>query len=408
MQEFCVELFAMTTLLATTSRLHELHCAACGAPHSAFQLQRVSICCAQPLLATYDLQEPLPRSAGIELADNSMWRYRSLLPLLEEANRVTLGEGWTPLLALPRLAARYGFSDVRLKDEGQNPTGSFKARGLSMAISKAKELGATGCIIPTAGNAGVAMAAYCARAGLRAVVVMPRHTPQAFREECYWYGAEVHLVDGLINDCAARVRELNAAGELLDVSTLKEPYRLEGKKTMGYELAEQLNWCLPDVLLYPAGGGTGLIGIWKALREMLALGWLPAGARLPRMVAVQAANCCPLVETRAGRQANCQAYVGQPTIANGLAVPRPLGEPLMLDVLDESAGLALAITDEQMLEGLRELGKEEGLFVAPEGAAVWMAARHLLSTGWIRPEEQVLLLNTGSGQKYLENIVGLA
>ncbi|MBX0292235.1 threonine synthase [Hymenobacter sp. HSC-4F20] len=398
----------MKTLLATTSRLHELHCAACGAPHSAFQLQRVSECCSQPLIADYDLQEPLTRTAGIELADNSMWRYRSLLPLLDEANRVSLGEGWTPMLELPRLAARYGFSDLRLKDEGQNPTGSFKARGLSMAVSKAKELGATGCIIPTAGNAGVAMAAYCARAGLRAVVVMPRHTPQAFREECYWYGADVHLVDGLINDCATRVRELNAAGELLDVSTLKEPYRLEGKKTMGYELAEQLNWHLPDVLLYPAGGGTGLIGIWKAVREMLALGWLPAGTKLPRMVAVQAANCCPLVETRAGRQANCHAYVGRPTIANGLAVPRPLGEPLMLDVLAESGGTALAITDEQMLEGLRELGKEEGLFVAPEGAAVWMAARQLLSIGWIQPEEQVLLLNTGSAQKYLENIIGLA
>ncbi|WP_460620570.1 threonine synthase [Hymenobacter tenuis] len=398
----------MTTLLATTSRLHELHCAACHAPHSAFTLQRVSDCCAQPLLASYDLGEPLSRTAGIRTAENSMWRYGALLPLLDERNRVTLGEGWTPLLPLPRLAAHYGFADLLLKDEGQNPTGSFKARGLGMAISKAKELGVSGCIIPTAGNAGVAMAAYCARAGLRAVVVMPRHTPQAFREECYWYGAEVHLVDGLINDCAARVRELNAAGELLDVSTLKEPYRLEGKKTMGYEIAEQLNWQLPDVLLYPAGGGTGLIGIWKALREMQTLGWLPAHAKLPRMVAVQAASCCPLVATVSGQQANCHNYVGQPTIANGLAVPRPLGEPLMLEVLQQSKGMALAITDAQMLEGLRELGKEEGLFVAPEGAAVWMAARHLLQTGWLRPEEQVLLLNTGSAQKYLENIVGQA
>ncbi|GAB3287673.1 threonine synthase [Hymenobacter tenuis] len=360
------------------------------------------------MLASYDLGEPLSRTAGIRTAENSMWRYGALLPLLDERNRVTLGEGWTPLLPLPRLAAHYGFADLLLKDEGQNPTGSFKARGLGMAISKAKELGVSGCIIPTAGNAGVAMAAYCARAGLRAVVVMPRHTPQAFREECYWYGAEVHLVDGLINDCAARVRELNAAGELLDVSTLKEPYRLEGKKTMGYEIAEQLNWQLPDVLLYPAGGGTGLIGIWKALREMQTLGWLPAHAKLPRMVAVQAASCCPLVATVSGQQANCHNYVGQPTIANGLAVPRPLGEPLMLEVLQQSKGMALAITDAQMLEGLRELGKEEGLFVAPEGAAVWMAARHLLQTGWLRPEEQVLLLNTGSAQKYLENIVGQA
>ncbi|SNC68095.1 threonine synthase [Hymenobacter gelipurpurascens] len=395
-----------STLLDTTTRLQELHCAACDAPHSAFQLQRVSECCGQPLVARYDLREPISRTAGIDLAENSMWRYHSLLPLLDEANRVSLGEGWTPMLTLQRLGHRYGLRDLRLKDEGQNPTGSFKARGLSMAISKAKELGVTGCIIPTAGNAGVAMAAYCARAGLRAVVVMPRHTPKAFKEECYWYGAEVHLVDGLINDCAARVRELNANGELLDISTLKEPYRLEGKKTMGYELAEQLNWTLPDVLLYPAGGGTGLIGIWKALREMQQLGWLPKEAKLPRMVAVQSANCCPLVETRAGRQANCHSYVGQPTIANGLAVPRPLGEPLMLQTLDESQGLALAITDEQMLEGMRELARLEGLFVAPEGAAVWMAARHLLETGWLRPEEQILLLNTGSGQKYLDNVEG--
>ncbi|WP_375437390.1 threonine synthase [uncultured Hymenobacter sp.] len=396
----------MKTLLDTPTRLHELHCAACHTAYSAFTMQRVSECCAQPLLATYHLAEPLARTAGIEATENSMWRYRSLLPLFDDAHKVSLGEGWTPLLEMRRLGARYGLHDLRLKDEGQNPTGSFKARGLSMAVSKAKELGATGCIIPTAGNAGVAMAAYCARAGLRAVVVMPRHTPKAFKEECYWYGAEVHLVDGLINDCAARVRELNANGELLDVSTLKEPYRLEGKKTMGYELAEQLNWQLPDVLLYPAGGGTGLIGIWKAFREMQTLGWLPADAKLPRMVAVQAANCCPLVETLSGRQPNCHAYVGQPTIANGLAVPRPLGEQLMLQVLDESRGAAISITDEQMLEGMRELAQLEGLFVAPEGGAVWMAARHLLQTGWLKPEEQILLLNTGSGQKYMDNVEG--
>ncbi|SNR68441.1 threonine synthase [Hymenobacter mucosus] len=396
----------MTTLQATSSRLQVLNCAACGAPHTAFTLQRVSECCAQPLLAHYALHEPLSREQGIDTAENSMWRYHAVLPLLDEANRVSLGEGWTPLLPLHRLGARYGLADLLLKDEGQNPTGSFKARGLSMAISKAKELGVTGCIIPTAGNAGVAMAAYCARAGLRAVVVMPRHTPKAFKEECYWYGADVHLVDGLINDCAARVRELNADGALLDVSTLKEPYRLEGKKTMGYELAEQLNWTLPDVLLYPAGGGTGLIGIWKAFQEMKAMGWLPATAQLPRMVAVQAATCCPLVETLAGHQANCHSYVGQPTIANGLAVPRPLGEPLMLQVLQESQGTAISITDEQMLEGMRELARLEGLFVAPEGAAVWMAARELLQTGWLQPNERMVLLNTGSAQKYLDNVEG--
>jgi len=390
------------------SRMHALHCAHCGTTYSPFELQGVSACCQQPLVADYDLHVPLSRAAGINLADSSMWRYGALLPLLDEANKVTLGEGLTPLLALPQLGARYGFSDLTLKDEGQNPTGSFKARGLSMAVSKAKELGVRGCIIPTAGNAGVAMAAYCARGGLTATVVMPRHTPEAFKEECYWYGAQVELVDGLINDCAARVRQLNAGGELLDISTLKEPYRLEGKKTMGYELAEQFNWELPDVLLYPAGGGTGLIGIWKAFQEMKALGWLAPDAKLPRMVAVQAENCCPLLETYLGRQANCHHYNGRPTLANGLAVPRPLGEPLMLQVLRESQGTVVAISEEGMLEGMRELGNHEGLFVAPEGAAVWMAARQLLAEGWLRADERILLLNTGSGQKYMSNVAGRA
>ncbi len=391
---------------SSVSRLHALHCSACGTAYSAFELQRVSACCAVPLVADYDTSERLAPGAVINTADASMWRYGALLPLLDERNKVTLGEGFTSLLKLPRLGARHGLASLLLKDEGQNPTGSFKARGLSMAVSKALELGVAGCIIPTAGNAGVALAAYCARAGLAATVVMPRHTPDAFKEECYWYGADVELVDGLISDCGARVRELNAAGALLDVSTLKEPYRLEGKKTMGYEIAEQLNWQLPDVLLYPAGGGTGLIGIWKAFREMQALGWLGPDAKLPRMVAVQAENCCPLLETYEGRQPNCHHYQGRPTLANGLAVPHPLGEALMLRVLRESQGTVVAISEENMLAGMRELAQQEGLFVAPEGAAVWMAARQLLASGWLRPHEQVLLLNTGSAQKYLANVTG--
>jgi threonine synthase len=396
------------TAASLLSRIHSLHCTRCHTPYSPFELQSVSPCCQQPLVADYDLHYAPTPAEAISQADSSMWRYGALLPLLSEANKVTLGEGMTPLLALPRLGSKYGFSALTLKDEGQNPTGSFKARGLSMAISKAKELGTQGCIIPTAGNAGVAMAAYCARGGLSATVVMPRHTPEAFKEECYWYGAQVELVDGLINDCAARVRELNAGGELLDISTLKEPYRLEGKKTMGYEIAEQLNWQLPDVLLYPAGGGTGLIGIWKALQEMKAMGWLAPETALPRMVAVQAENCRPLYDTYFGHQANSLNYNGRPTLANGLAVPRPLGEPLMLDVLRESQGTVVSISEEGMLEGMRELGQQEGLFVAPEGAAVWMAARQLLGTGWLRADERILLLNTGSGQKYMSNVAGRA
>jgi threonine synthase len=356
-----------------------------------------------PLLAHYNSDGHFPKEV-LKQREATMWRYQEMLPVLQKENMVSLGEGFTPLLTLSNLAKQYELKSLLLKDEGQNPTGSFKARGLSMAISKAKEHGVEGCIIPTAGNAGVAMAAYCAKAGMRAVVVMPRHTPKAFRDECYWYGAEVVLVDGLINDCAAKIKELNSQGELLDVSTLKEPYRLEGKKTMGYEIAEQLNWNLPDVILYPAGGGTGLIGIWKAFREMQQLGWLEPTEQLPRMVAVQAANCQPLVETFYGRQPNAQNYVGKPTIANGLAVPRPIGEPLMLQTLQESGGSAISITDEEMISGLRELGAREGLFVAPEGAAVWMAARKLLDTGCIAADEQILLLNTGSGQKYMENL----
>ncbi|WP_375416466.1 threonine synthase [uncultured Hymenobacter sp.] len=389
------------------SRLSSLHCSQCGTVYSAFEMQHTSACCRVPLVADYDLTEPLSKDV-INQAEPSMWRYAALLPLLHDENRVSLGEGLTPLLSLPRLAGQYGFDALFLKDEGQNPTGSFKARGLSMAISKAKELGVEGCIIPTAGNAGVALAAYCARAGLSATVVMPRHTPASFREECYWYGADVELVDGLISDCGARVRQRNAGGELLDVSTLKEPYRLEGKKTMGYEIAEQLGWRLPDVLLYPAGGGTGLIGIWKAFQEMKQLGWLAPEVALPRMVAVQAENCCPLLETYEGRQANCHDYHGRPTLANGLAVPHPLGEAMMLRVLRESGGTVVSISEEDMLTGMRELGRHEGLFVAPEGAAVWMAARRLLSSGWLRAEERVLLLNTGNGQKYLDNVMGRA
>ncbi|WP_162425801.1 threonine synthase [Pontibacter pudoricolor] len=392
-----------TILEQRISYLSNLTCSRCGTQHPAFQKQTVSPCCHIPLLAHYLKDAHFPKSE-LKQREGTMWRYKEMLPVLHPENIVSLGEGFTPIVALKNLAAKYELNTLLLKDEGQNPTGSFKARGLSMAISKAKEHGVESCIIPTAGNAGVAMAAYCAKAGMRAVVVMPRHTPKAFKEECYWYGAEVVLIDGLINDCAAKVKELNQHGDLLDVSTLKEPYRLEGKKTMGYEIAEQLNWTLPDVILYPAGGGTGLIGIWKAFHEMQQLGWLEPTIKLPRMVAVQAANCQPLIETLAGRQPNAQNYVGKPTIANGLAVPRPLGEALMLQTIHESGGTAISITETEMVTGLKELGASEGLFVAPEGAAVWMAARKLVEARMISRNEKILLLNTGSGQKYMENL----
>ncbi|GAB3977965.1 threonine synthase [Spirosoma terrae] len=356
-----------------------------------------------PLLAQYQLDQGFSKHQ-LSSREKSLWRYADVLPVVDPMNQVSLGEGFTPILPLPRLASTYSLQRLTLKDEGLNPTGSFKARGMSVAISKAKENGEKACIVPTAGNAGVAMAAYCARAGLEAIVVMPRHTPDAFKEECLVYGATLILVDGLINDCAAKVRELNSHDDYFDVSTLKEPYRLEGKKTMGYEIAEQLNWTLPDVILYPTGGGTGLIGIWKAFQEMRSLGWIAPDQPLPKLVAVQAEQCCPIVKTYYGEQTNSKHYVGQPTLANGLAVPRPIGEPLILDTLRASQGTAIAISEADMLEGVRELGRHEGLFVAPEGGALWAAARQLLHQGWLRPEQHILLLNTGSGQKYMENL----
>ena len=361
----------------TSSLLDDLRCSNCGSAHNAFVRQTLSTCCQAPLLCQYTLDTgSFPKSA-LANRPKSMWRYEEFLPVIQPENQLTLGEGFTPILPLNRLAGKAGFGQLSLKDEGLNPTGSFKARGLCMAIAKAKENGERACIIPTAGNAGVAMAAYCARAGLEAVVVMPSHTPDAFKEMCIGYGATLMLVDGLINDCAAKAQEMNRDGRYFDVSTLKEPYRLEGKKTMGYEIAEQLNWQLPDVIMYPTGGGTGLIGIWKAFHELKALGWLNPEQRFPRMVAVQAENCAPVVTTWEGKQPNSKQYVGKATLANGLAVPRPIGEPLMLNVLRESGGTAIAVSEEDMLDGVSELCRHEGLFVAPEGGAIWSAAKKL-------------------------------
>ncbi|MPR36228.1 threonine synthase [Salmonirosea aquatica] len=391
---------------STPSLLRDLRCANCGKTYSPLGRHTLSDCCQAPLLCDYGLYPDRIAKADLRSRPYSLWRYEEVLPVFRPENRISLGEGWTPLLPVHRLGNSYGIPRLVLKDEGLNPTGSFKARGLSLAVSKAKENGEKACIIPTAGNAGVALAAYCARAGMEAVVVMPRHTPEAFQEECKAYGARLILIDGLINDCAAKVREMNRQADYFDVSTLKEPYRVEGKKTMGYEIAEQMNWQVPDVILYPTGGGTGLIGIWKAFHEMKKLGWLAPDLPLPRMVAVQAEQCCPIVETFLGKQSNSKQYVGKPTLANGLAVPRPIGEPLMLDILRESEGTALAISDHEMVRGVQEIARQEGIFVAPEGGAIWAAAKTLRQLGWIRPDEQVLLLNTGSSQKYLENLKG--
>jgi threonine synthase len=331
-----------------------------------------------------------------------MWRYKEMLPVQEEKNIVTLGEGMTTLLTLDKLAGKFGFSELLMKDESSNPTGSFKARGISVAVSKTKEFGIKNCIIPTAGNAGGAMAAYCAKAGIECTVVMPTHTPEIFKEECILYGAELVLVDGLINDCAKKVAEINKDNEYFDMSTLKEPYRLEGKKTMGYEIAEQLNWQLPDVIIYPAGGGTGLIGIWKAFKEMQLMGWITGP--LPKMFAVQSINCAPILHALADPVNWKNNFFPKATHANGLAVPYPFGMDLMLQVLKESGGTACAVKEEQIFGSLKEIAKTEGLLISPEGAATWQALIQLNEKNLIAKDEKVLLLNTGTGYKYLENL----
>lgn len=329
-----------------------------------------------------------------------MWRYTEMLPLLDPVNRVTLGEGMTPVLPIERLSMEYGFGDLWLKDEGLNPTGSFKARGLSMAVSKAKELGVTECVIPTAGNAGGAMSAYCAAAGIKATIIMPKATPLIFQEECRHYGAKLILVDGLIDKCGEEAARIKAETGAFDMSTLKEPYRLEGKKTMGYEIAEQMGWQLPDIILYPTGGGTGLIGIWKAFQEMVAMGWLTPG-ELPKMVAVQVASCSPIVDAVEGRKVIPGSY--RMSIANGLSVPKAFGQNMIMETLRQSEGYALTVTDDEIREGFKEISRKEGILISPEGAAIWQALKKLVAQDKVQKHERILLLNTGSGYKYLDN-----
>lgn len=331
-----------------------------------------------------------------------MWRYHNMLPVVNKQNIISLGEGMTPLLQLNTLGKKYALPQLFLKDESLNPTGSFKARGLSVAVSKAKEMGITSCVIPTAGNAGGALSAYCAKAGIQATVIMPKHTPVIFQQECKLYGAEVILTEGLISDCGKLAKAMQQQKGVFDMSTLKEPYRLEGKKTLGYEIAEQFDWQLPDVIVYPTGGGTGLIAIWKAFKEMIVMGWIEN--KLPKMIAVQVENCQPIVYSWKGLHANASAYKGKASLANGLAVPNPFGEDLIIETLTQSSGCALAVTEQEMISGVKEIAASEGILVAPEGAAVWKGLLKLLADGFIDPDEKILLLNTGSGYKYLENI----
>ena len=380
-----------------------LECAACGLKHEARRLHNLCTECGKPLLVRYDLQRAArsltKESLRTRAAD--LWRYREVLPVEQEENVVSLGEGWTPLLRASRLATEVGLDKLYIKDESQNPTQSFKARGMTAAVSMAKELGARKLAVPSAGNAAGALAAYAARAGLEAFIFMPRDTPRANIVECEQTGAHVTLIDGLITDCGAEVARRKDAEGWFDVSTLKEPYRVEGKKTLGYELAEQLAWTLPDVVIYPTGGGTGLIGMWKAFDEMEALGWI--GPKRPRMVTVQAAGCAPIVQAFASGKRFADEFPNAATTASGLRVPRAIGDFLILDALRASSGTAVAVTDDELIAATREIGAVEGLFVAPEGAACLPALRKLMATGEIKAGERVVLFNTGAGVKYLES-----
>jgi threonine synthase len=330
-----------------------------------------------------------------------MWRYREVLPVDQDDNIVSLGEGWTPLLRARRLGKKAGVHELYIKDESQNPTQSFKARGMAAAVSMAKELGAKKLAVPSAGNAGGALAAYAARAGLKSYIFMPRDTPRANVVECQQTGAHVTLMDGLITDCGAEVGRRKEAEGWFDVSTLKEPYRIEGKKTLGYELAEQMNWELPDVIIYPTGGGTGLIGMWKAFDEMQQMGWI--SSRRPRMVTVQAAGCAPIVRAFEEGQRFADEFPNASTTASGLRVPKAIGDFLILDALRASGGTAVSVTDEELIAATREIGAAEGVFCAPEGAACLPALRKLIETGEVREGDRVVLFNTGSGVKYMES-----
>jgi threonine synthase len=380
-----------------------LECALCGLRHEAGVLQNLCLECNKPLLVRYDLEKAAQTMTKESLAsrESSLWRYREVLPVSDWNNVVSFGEGWTPLLNAEKLADTLAVKlDLFIKDEGQNPTQSFKARGMSSAISIAKELGVRKVAVPSAGNAAGAMAAYAARAGMAAYIFMPSDTPVANVVECRQTGASVTLIDGLITDCGKIVAERKQAEGWFDVSTLKEPYRVEGKKTMGYELAEQFDWELPDVILYPTGGGTGLIGMWKAFDEMQTMGWI--GAKRPRMVSVQSSTCAPIVRAFEKGERFADELENASTVASGLRVPKAIGDFLILDAIRASGGTAIAIDDEELIKAVSEIGSKTGIFCAPEGAACLPALRKLIDAGRVKSGETVVLFNTGSGIKYLE------
>src|SRR5215471_12958048 len=381
--------------------LSHLECSACGKQHDFSRLQNLCVACGKPLFAIVDLA-----NAGREVTreklttrERSLWRYREFLPLPKDVEPISLGERGTPLLQSRKFGADTDV-DLWIKDESVNPTQSFKARGMSVAVSMAKYLGAKKLAAPSAGNAGGALAAYAARAGIEAHIFMPRDTPRANIVECREVGAHVTLIDGLITDCGAEIARRKEKEGWFDLSTLKEPYRVEGKKTLGYEIAEQLDWTLPDVVLYPTGGGTGLVGMWKAFDEMEKLDWIDS--KRPRMFSVQASGCAPIVRAFEAGEKFAAEFPNARTVASGLRVPKAIGDFLMLDILRESNGGAIAVDDDEMIRAVREIGSKEGLFVAPEGAASFVALKKLRASGKIDRGERVVIFNTGSGIKYLD------
>ena len=377
-----------------------LECGYCGKQYEADKLWNLCTKCNKPLLAKYDL-----KSAKISFLKKSLknrpenlWRYEEMLPVKNNKFRISLNEGFTPLYHTKNLGKEIGFENLYLKDEGANPTTSFKARGLCMAISKAKELGVKEVSIPSAGNAAGAMSAYAALAGMKAFVFMPKDVPLPFIAECKALGAQVTLIDGLITDCGKAAAEGVKKYGRFDVSTLKEQYRIEGKKTMGYEITEQMNWALPDVIIYPTGGGTGMVGMWKAFDEMENLGWIDS--KRPRMVTVQSTGCAPIVRAFESNTEFAEPWKDASTIADGLRVPAAVGDFLILKAIRESKGTAIAVSDEDIMESTNQIGRTQGIFAAPEGGATLAAFKKLRKSGWIKDSEKVVLFNTGSGHKY--------
>ena len=382
--------------------LIDLVCTKTGKAYSKDQLWNLSPEANAPLFARYDLDAVAKVLRREKLAERvpTMWRYAEVLPVEDVQFQVSLGEGFTPLLQATTLGREIGVPKLYIKDEGLNPTGSFKARGMSAAISRAAELGAQAIAIPSAGNAGGATAAYAARAGLPAHIFMPKDVPQANYIECKVLGAHVELIDGLISDCGKIVASRKEAEGWFDISTLKEPYRVEGKKTMGYELAEQFDWELPEVVIYPTGGGTGLIGMWKAFDEMEQMGWI--GSERPRMISVQAAGCAPIVRAYSAGDEHAEPWINAETIAAGLRVPAAVGDFLMLKAIRDSGGCALSVTDEELMASASKMAAAVGSFPAPEGAATLTALEKLVEQNLVSEHERVVLFNTGTGLKYIE------